>query len=203
MVELPGWIKTLPDGVTVASDDLSSQFLVRFGKLVGGHAAPGMGAGDEHRSIRWPNPSLSVRVFAEGIVTEGGDTLNYRPPLEQLLSKYSPSGVGVWGIGFQKYGVFLSAYDDDFRWWVKGQLIFSPTVVIARDIDLIIIADEQMHYSVVGASPVLMEELEAALGGENVINEAINAFIDDLGIGFGEEDRAWAKKFLRRETYSP
>lgn len=203
MVELPGWIKTLPDGVTVASDDLSSQLIERFGKQVGEHAAPGMRTGDHHRSIRWPNPNLSVRVFAEGIVTEGGDILNYRPPLEHLLRKHSPAGVAVWGIGFQKYGVFLSAYDDDFRWWVKGQLIFSPTVVIARDADLIIIADEQMHYSVVGASSLLMEELEAALGGGSVIDEAIDAFINDLGIGFGEEDRSWAEKFLRREIYSP
>ena len=48
-----------------------------------------------------------------------------------------------------------------------------------------------------------MEELEAALGGGSVIDEAIDAFINDLGIGFGEEDRSWAEKFLRREIYSP
>ncbi len=106
-------------------------------------------------------------------------------------------------MGFEKHGVFLGTYDDAFCWWVKGQLVFSPTVVLARDVDIVLIADEQMHFSVVGSTAALMAELDKALGDEGAIHAALGDFIDQLGIGFGEEDRAWAKKFLRREIGSP
>jgi hypothetical protein len=201
MVELPGWIKTVPAGVTIAADDLSSALLRRFGTLTDQRAAPGMRPEDQHWAIQWPHPDLSARVFAEGIAAESAGDLNYRPALERLLSKHSPSGVAVWGIGAEKHGIFLGPYADELRSWVKADLIFSPTVMLARDADIVLIADEQMRFSVVGAPLGVMVELDASLGGRNAIDEAIGAYIEHLGIGFGEEDRAWAVKYLKSQSH--
>lgn len=52
MVELPGWIKTLPSGVMMAADDLSSHLLGRFDALTDARAAPGMRPENQHGAIR-------------------------------------------------------------------------------------------------------------------------------------------------------
>lgn len=198
MAELPKWIKAVPANVTIAADDLSSQLVRRYQQLTESRATPGMRAEDSAWTIEWPRAELEIRVFAGGAAEEAGDDpLDYRPQLEALLHKHSRNGIATWGVGVEKAGVFLGTYDEGLRWWIKGELIFSPSTLLARDFDLVLIADEQRRFTVVGAPLWFMEELDVALGGKMAICEAFDAYIANFGIGFGEEDRKWAETYLR------
>lgn len=79
IVEFPRWIETLPDEVRFASDDLSSQFLERFGKLVGEHAGT--------RMLPLPRMDLGCSAFEAKLYLSSPRPM----PMVQL----TPRAVGV------------------------------------------------------------------------------------------------------------
>lgn len=156
-----------------------------------------------HRVVDWPAPQLGARVFVGGIqlldVEHGSDQASV---VDHFLTARSPSGVAVWALGTEAGGVFVAQPPMDLvRNWILTDLILSPSVILSIDSELLLITDEQMRFSVLGASKADLAELDQRLGGTANYCKILTQHIQNGEIGFGAEDIDWAKQFLHAWCY--
>ena len=117
--------------------------------------------------VWWPKAPLDGRAFPEGIQPpEGDDSFNESARLTGFLN-------GVCGAEF--YIANLSAPPPHFRHtgkldaelakWIRTRLVSNPTCLLASTIDVFLVFDSQLHYSVIGAPPEIIEKFEKRFGG--------------------------------------
>lgn len=191
---------TLPPSITVVRDGHDEEtVLARYKQLVENRPAPG----DEDEqaknyAVYWPKPPLEARAIPEGVMpldTEDGG-FDHDIRLERFFSKYAPKGVYAWGIGGQAYGILSGHYNGELRLWLRREVIISPMVIMAKEVDIVLIAEEQFRFSVIGAPPEIISGLEEAFGGADTLRQIFVDYVEDCGVGFGKYDRQWAWKYL-------
>lgn len=187
-----------PQDINELGDTDTKKQIHRFGRLVERRAAP-MEGSERARSyvIFWPRPPLHARAVPEGIMpidTEMRD--GHDQKMEEFFLSQGVDRVIFWGIGFEHNGLFIGPYNEQTRLWIKRDLIVSPTVLIAETKDIVLIADEQWHFSVVGGSIEAISQLEKVFGGPEMLRQHFINWADESGVGFGDEGRKWAYKYL-------
>ncbi|MBL1430779.1 MAG: hypothetical protein COA60_004590 [Robiginitomaculum sp.] len=195
----PEWVrKPIPDSIQHLEEDQLQSVLSRFEELAEFRNAPSnANERDKLRAIDWPKPPLIARVLPGGILLmEDEGYYDSSQQVEELFTKFSSQGVVFWGIGAEKYGVFQAPFDAVTRRWIKAELIFSPTCILSLESDLIMISDEQLDFSVIGGSPLIINEMEKLFGGAKELKKRLLKAIDDRMIGFGKDDQIWAKEYL-------
>jgi hypothetical protein len=152
------------------------------------------------QEVWWPRAPLDGRAFPEGIHPPDGDArFNEAARLSGFLN-------GVCGGEF--YIANLSAPKPNFRHtgrldeelsrWIKTRLVSNPTCLLASSVDVFLIFDSRMHYSVVGAPPEIIEKFEKRFGGSETLKLNFSNFVDQLRFGSGMEDVKWAQDYLMK-----
>jgi hypothetical protein len=168
---------------------------LRFEALAGTRFAPS--AKKPRQEVWWPKPPLDGRAFPEGIhQAEGEDAFNDAARLLGFLN-------GVCGAEF--YVANLSAPKPQFRHtgkldaelarWIRTRLVSNPTCLLAATADIFLISDSQMHYSVLGGPPEIIEKFEKRFGGADALKRTFLDFVDQMRVGAGLEDLKWARDY--------
>jgi hypothetical protein len=150
--------------------------------------------------VWWPKAPLDGRAFPEGIQPPDGDvSFNESTRLLGFLN-------GVCGGEF--YVANLSAPRPHFRHtgkldaelarWIKTRLVSNPTCLLASTLDVFLIIDSQMDYSVIGGPPEVIEKFEKRFGGATALREKFDSFVAQMRVGNGIEDVKWAQDYLQK-----
>ncbi len=170
----------------------------RFEELAGTRFAPTRTK--PRQEVWWPRAPLDGRAFPEGIhPAEGESHFNESARLVGFLN-------GVCGGEF--YIANLSApkphfrhsgrLDDALTRWIKTRLVSNPTCLLASTLDVFLIHDSQMRYSVLGAPPEVIEKFEKRFGGADGLRRNFADYVDQLRLGTGIEDVKWAQDYLQK-----
>ena len=170
----------------------------RFDLLASKRFAPS--AKKPRHEVWWPKAPLDGRAFPEGIQPpDGDDSFNESVRLVGFLN-------GVCGGEF--YIANLSAPRPHFRHtgkldgelarWIKTRLVSNPTCLLASTLDVFLIIDSQMDYSVIGGPPEVIERFEKRFGGAAALRETFDNFVAQMRVGNGIEDVKWAQDYLQK-----
>jgi len=88
--------------------------------------------------------------------------------------------------------------DEGLSRWIKTRLVSNPTCLLASTVDVFVIIDSQMRYSVVGAPPEIIEKFEKRFGGATAVQSNFTNYVDQMRIGSGLEDVKWAQDYLQK-----
>jgi len=150
--------------------------------------------------VWWPKAPLDGRAFPEGIHPPEGDaSFNESARLIGFLN-------GVCGGEF--YIANLSAPKPHFRHtgkldeelcrWLKSRLVSNPTCLLASTIDVFLLVDSQLNYSVIGGPPEVIAKFEARFGGAAALQQTFVSFVEQMRLGSGLEDLKWAQDHLQK-----
>ena len=150
--------------------------------------------------VWWPKAPLDGRAFPEGVHPPEGDPgFNESARLIGFLN-------GVCGGEF--YIANLSAPKPHFRHtgkldeelcrWLKTRLVSNPTCLLASTVDVFLLVDTQLKYSVIGGPPEVITKLEARFGGAEALQQTFANFVDQMRFGSGLEDVKWAQDYLQK-----
>ena len=78
--------------------------------------------------------------------------------------------------------------DEELSRWIKTRLVSNPTCLLASSVDVFLIFDSKMHYSVLGAPPEIIEKFEKRFGGAEALQNTFTNFVAQLRIGSGMEE---------------
>jgi len=170
----------------------------RFDLLVGKRFAPS--PKKPRHEVWWPKAPLDGRAFPEGIQPpEGDDSFNESVRLTGFLN-------GVCGAEF--YVANLSAPPPHFRHtgkldtelakWIRTRLVSNPTCLLASTLDVFLIIDSQLDYSVIGGPPDVIERFEKRFGGAAALREKFDNYVAQMRVGSGLEDLKWAQDYLQK-----
>ena len=170
----------------------------RFDLLVSKRFAPS--PKKPRREVWWPKAPLDGRAFPEGIQPpDGDDKFNESVRLTGFLN-------GVCGAEF--YIANLSAPPPHFRHtgkldtelakWVRTRLVSNPTCLLASTLDVFLIIDSQMGYSVIGGPPEVIERFEKRFGGATALREKFDDYVAQMRVGNGIDDLRWAQDYLQK-----
>ena len=170
----------------------------RFDLLVGKRFAPS--PKKPRHEVWWPKAPLDGRAFPEGIQPpEGDDSFNESARLTGFLN-------GVCGAEF--YIANLSAPRPHFRHtgkldvelakWIRTRLVSNPTCLLASTLDVFLIIDSQMDYSVIGGPPEVIDRFEKRFGGPEALRAKFDNFVAQMRVGNGIEDLKWAQDYLQK-----
>ena len=152
------------------------------------------------REVWWPKAPLDGRAFPEGIQPpDGDDKFNESVRLTGFLN-------GVCGAEF--YIANLSAPPPHFRHtgkldtelakWIRTRLVSNPTCLLASTLDVFLIIDAQMGYSVIGGPPEVIERFEKRFGGATALREKFDDYVAQMRVGNGIDDLRWAQDYLQK-----
>jgi len=170
----------------------------RFDLLVSKRFAPS--PKKPRREVWWPKAPLDGRAFPEGIQpSDGDDKFNESVRLTGFLN-------GVCGAEF--YIANLSAPPPHFRHtgkldtelakWIRTRLVSNPTCLLASTLDVFLIIDSQMDYSVIGGPPEVIERFEKRFGGATALREKFDDYVAQMRVGNGIDDLRWAQDYLQK-----
>jgi len=170
----------------------------RFDLLVSKRFAPS--PKKPRREVWWPKAPLDGRAFPEGIQPpDGDDKFNESVRLAGFLN-------GVCGAEF--YIANLSAPPPHFRHtgkldtelakWIRTRLVSNPTCLLASTLDVFLIIDSQMDYSVIGGPPEVIERFEKRFGGATALREKFDDYVAQMRVGNGIDDLRWAQDYLQK-----
>ena len=170
----------------------------RFDLLVSKRFAPS--PKKPRREVWWPKAPLDGRAFPEGIQPpDGDDKFNESVRLTGFLN-------GVCGAEF--YIANLSAPPPHFRHtgkldtelakWIRTRLVSNPTCLLASTLDVFLIIDSQMDYSVLGGPPEVIERFEKRFGGATALREKFDDYVAQMRVGNGIDDLRWAQDYLQK-----
>jgi hypothetical protein len=168
----------------------------RFEGLAGKRFAPN--ARRPRQEVWWPKAPLDARAFPEGILPpESEDAFNEAARLLGFLN-------GVCGGEF--FVANLSAprphfrhtgkLDSELATWIRTRLVSNPTCLLSASMDVFLVMDTQMHYSVLGGSPDIIGKFEQRFGGAEALRRTFTDFVDQMRVGSGLDDLKWAQDYL-------
>lgn len=168
----------------------------RFDRLAGKRFAP------THKKPRqevwWPKAPLDGRAFPEGIQPpEGNDVFNESARLLGFLNgvcggEFHIANLSAPGPYFRHAG----RLDAELANWIRNRLVSNPTCFLAATVDVFLVTDSQMKYSVLGASPDIIDSFEKRFGGADALRRTFSDYVDKMHIGAGIDDLKWAQDYL-------
>jgi len=170
----PGWMsQNLPDFISRLNDDESKEHLDKFNSLTKEEC---------HKRISLPWPTkLNLRTVA---IQDGFDlSVQNSSNLELFLNTYSSLEVVFWATYDLKAGVYKGNYNDIVRGWISSEFILSPVSMVAINTEIVIIINEQLSFTLIGASDEKINYLESlyeSTGGmENNFKKSLSNYFKD------------------------
>jgi hypothetical protein len=170
----------------------------RFEELAGKRFAPS--SKKPRQEVWWPKAPLDGRAFPEGILPpDGDDVFNESVRLLGFLNGVSGGEFYIANLSAPApYFRHTGKLDGDLATWVRTRLVSNPTCLLAASIDVFLITDSQMHYSVLGAPAEIIEKFEKRFGGDDALRQTFTDFVDKMRVGAGLDDLKWAKDHLMK-----
>jgi len=145
----------------------------------------------------WSRKPMITRLIPSGIhPLDREDGFNHEEKLQEFFDHNIAEQLIIWGHGFEHLGYFSGHYSADVRTWIFGDLIITPSILVAPKARLVLIAHEQMEYTRIIGPPELINELDQVFGGKERLKEIFRKYVDDFGVGFGAAHASWAKNYL-------
>jgi hypothetical protein len=170
----------------------------RFEELAARRFAPT--AKRPRQEVWWPKAPLDGRAIPEGIhPPEDDPSFNEAARLMGFLNGVCGGEFYIANLAAPRpYFRHTGRLDEDLSRWIKTRLVSNPTVLLASTIDVFLIVDSKMHYSVLGAPPEIIEKFEKRFGGAETLQRNFSNFIDQMRIGSSIEDVRWAQDYLQK-----
>jgi hypothetical protein len=152
------------------------------------------------QEVWWPKAPLDGRAFPEGIHPAGADaSFNESARLLGFLNGACGGEFYIANLSAPKpHFRHTGKLDADLAQWIRTRLVSNPTCLLAATVDVFLISDSQMHYSVLGAPPDVVETFEKRFGGAEALRRSFSDFVDQMRVGSGLEDLKWAQDYLLR-----
>jgi len=152
------------------------------------------------QEVWWPRAPLDGRAFPEGIQPADGDTsFNEAARLIGFLNGVAGGEFYIANLSAPKPHFWHAGrLDDGLASWIRNRLVSNPTCLLAARADVFLITDGQMRYSVLGASPEVIEKFERRFGGAETLQRNFSSYVDQMRIGSGIDDVKWAQNHLQK-----
>jgi hypothetical protein len=154
--------------------------------------------------VWWPKAPLDGRAFPEGIhppqdERRSDDSFNESARLVGFLNTVAPGEFYVANLSAPKpHFRHTGRLDEDLCRWIKTRLVSNPTCLLSASVDVFLVVDTQMSYSVIGGSPDVIDKFERRFGGAEGLKQTFASFVDQMRVGNGIEDVRWAQDYLQR-----
>ena len=171
----------------------------RFEELAGRRFAPT--PKKPRQEVWWPKAPLDGRAFPEGIhPAEGDATFNESVRLMGFLNGVCGGEFYIANLAAPKpYFRHTGRLDEELSRWIKTRLVSNPTCLLASNVDVFLIVDSKMRYSVLGAPPEIIEKFEKTFRRRRVAAAKNFAnYVDQMRVGSGIEDVKWAQDYLQK-----
>jgi hypothetical protein len=170
----------------------------RFESLAAPRFAPT--AKKPRQEVWWPRAPLDGRAFPEGIQPADGDaTFNEATRLIGFLNSVAGGEFYIANLSAPKpHFRHAGRLDEALTSWIKSRLVSNPTCLLAARTDVFLVTDDQMHYSVLGGSPDVIEKFERRFGGAETLQRNFSSYVDLMRIGSGIDDVKWAQNYLQK-----
>ena len=170
----------------------------RFEELAARRFAPT--AKRPRQEVWWPKAPLDGRAIPEGIQPPEDDpSFNEAARLMGFLNGVCGGEFYIANLAAPRpYFRHTGRLDEELSRWIKTRLVSNPTVLLASTVDVFLIVDSKMHYSVLGAPPEIIEKFEKRFGGAETLQRNFSNFIDQMRIGSSIEDVRWAQEYLQK-----
>lgn len=168
----------------------------RFETLAGKRFAPT--SRKPRQEVWWPKAPLDGRAFPESIhPPDGDDVFNDAERLLGFLTGVAGAEFYVANLSAPKpHFLHTGRLDAELARWIRLRLVSNPTCLMSAGADVLLISDTQLHYSVIGGSPELIDRFEQRFGGPEAVRRTFSDFVDQMRIGTGLEDLKWARDYL-------
>jgi hypothetical protein len=170
----------------------------RFEELAGKRFAPT--SKKPRQEVWWPRAPLDGRAFPEGIhPAEGDATFNESARLMGFLNGVCGGEFFIANLAAPKpYFRHTGRLDEELSRWIKTRLVSNPTCLLASNLDVFLIFDAKMRYSVLGAPLEIIEKFERRFGGAESLKTNFASYVDQMRLGAGIEDVKWAQDYLQK-----
>jgi len=152
------------------------------------------------QEVWWPRAPLDGRAFPEGIhAAENDPSFNESARLIGFLNGVCGGEFFIANLSAPKPSFRHSGrLDEGLSRWIKTRLVSNPTCLLASTVDVFLIIESQMRYSVLGAPPEIIEKFEKRFGGATAVQQNFTDYVDQMRIGSGIDDVKWAQDYLQK-----
>jgi len=188
--------------MTVALRDLTpaerGEVQRRFESLASRRFAPT--AKKPRQEVWWPKAPLDGRAFPEGIHPPEGDaSFNESARLLGFLNTTCPGEFFIANLSAPKpHFRHTGKLDEDLCRWIQTRLVSNPTCLLSTSVDVFLIHDSRMNYSVFGAAPEIVGQFETRFGGAEALQTTFSNYVNQMRVGAGIDDVKWAQDYLQR-----
>jgi len=150
--------------------------------------------------VWWPKAPIDGRAFPEGIYPpEGEDSFNESTRLLGFLNGVCGGEFFIANLSAPKPSFRHSGkLDSELVRWIRTRLVSNPTCLLASTVDVFLIVDSNMNYSVVGGPPEIIERFEKRFGGAEALQRTFTSYVDQFRVGSGLDDVKWAQDYLQK-----
>lgn len=188
--------------MTIALRDLTpaerGEVQLRFESLASKRFAPT--TKKPRQEVWWPKAPLDGRAFPEGIhPPEGDSSFNESARLLGFLNTTCPGEFYIANLSAPKpHFLHTGKLDEDLCRWIQTRLVSNPTCLLSASADLFLIHDSRMNYSVLGATPEIVDQFENRFGGAEGLRQTFENYVNQMRVGSGIDDVKWAQDYLQR-----
>jgi hypothetical protein len=152
------------------------------------------------QEVWWPKAPLDGRAFPEGIHPPEGDaSFNESARLLGFLNTTCPGEFFIANLSAPKpHFRHTGKLDEDLCRWIQTRLVSNPTCLLSASVDVFLIHDSRMNYSVFGAAPEVVAQFETRFGGAEALQTTFSNYVDQMRVGAGIDDVKWAQDYLQR-----
>jgi hypothetical protein len=152
------------------------------------------------QEVWWPKAPLDGRAFPEGIHPPEGDaSFNESARLLGFLNTTCPGEFFIANLSAPKpHFRHTGKLDEDLCRWIQTRLVSNPTCLLSTSVDVFLIHDSRMNYSVFGAAPEVVAQFETRFGGAAALQTTFSNYVDQMRVGAGIDDVKWAQDYLQR-----
>jgi hypothetical protein len=170
----------------------------RFEALASKRFAPT--AKKPRQEVWWPKAPLDGRAFPEGIHPSDGEPgFNESARLLGFLNSICAGEFFIANLSAPKpHFRHTGKLDEDLCRWIRTRLVSNPTCLLAQSLDVFIIHDSHMNYSVLGATPEIVTQFEKRFGGAEALQQTFADYVGQMRIGSGIDDVKWAQDYLQK-----
>jgi hypothetical protein len=170
----------------------------RFEALASKRFAPT--AKKPRQEVWWPKAPLDGRAFPEGIHPPEGDaSFNESARLLGFLNSTCPGEFFIANLSAPKpHFRHTGKLDEDLCRWIQTRLVSNPTCLLSTSVDVFLIHDSRMNYSVLGAAPEIVDQFETRFGGAEALQTTFSNYVNQMRVGSGIDDVKWAQDYLQR-----
>ena len=152
------------------------------------------------QEVWWPKAPLDGRAFPEGIHPPDRDaSFNESARLVGFLNTTCPGEFFIANLSAPKpHFRHTGKLDEDLCRWIQTRLVSNPTCLLSTSVDVFLIHDSRMNYSVFGAAPEIVGQFETRFGGAEALQTTFSNYVNQMRVGAGIDDVKWAQDYLQR-----